>query len=143
MDQQKNIHILIADDFKALRDVIRLYLAREPDLLVVGEAPELDYALESAKQLQPDVIILNDYLPPVDSALAAALFREHGISAPCISISMELEPDLIRRSLQHGITGYLHKDEINPHLVTAIRSVCRGDRFLSPKTQEVYNSLSE
>jgi DNA-binding NarL/FixJ family response regulator len=66
------IRILIADDFKVLRDVIRLYLERAEDMEVIDEAPDLNDAQESAKVLHPDVIIMNDYLPPIDSAHAAA-----------------------------------------------------------------------
>src|SRR5688572_25016366 len=108
MTEIKQIRILIADDFKALRDVIRLYLERAGDMKVVGEAPELHDAVELAKTLQPDVIIMNDYLPPADSALAASLFRQEGISAAILAISMSVEPELIRRSLEQGVTGYMH-----------------------------------
>ena len=141
MNEKKQIHVLIADDFKVLRDVIRLYLERAGDINIVGEAPELDYALELAKTLQPDVIIMNDYLPPVDTALATSLFRQEGISAPVLAISMSVERELIQRSLEHGVTGFMHKDEIALHLVEAIRSVYRGERYLSPKAQGVYDGI--
>lgn len=88
MNGTKQIRVLIADDFKVLRDVIRLYLERAGDMNIVGEAPELDHAIELAKMLQPDVIIMNDYLPPVDSALATSLFRQDGITATVLAISM-------------------------------------------------------
>jgi DNA-binding NarL/FixJ family response regulator len=143
MTEKKQIRVLIADDFKALRDVIRLYLERAGDITVVGEAPELDHALELAKSLQPDVIIMNDYLPPVDSALAAALFRQEGISAAMLAVSMNAEPELIRRSLEQGVTGFMHKDEIDRFLVEAIHRIYRGERYLSPKAQEAHDSIQK
>ncbi len=143
MTEKKQIRVLIADDFKALRDVIRLCLGRAGDMTIVGEAPELDHALELAKTLQPDVIIMNDYLPPVDSALAAALFRQEGISAAMLAISMSVEPELIRRSLKQGVTGFIHKDEIDRFLVEATRRVFRGERYLSPKAREAYDSIQK
>ena len=143
MTETRKIRILIADDFKALRDVIRLYLERAGDLDVAGEALELDQAVERAKQLQPDVIIMNDYLPPLDSAHAAEVFRGKEIPAAIVCISMKLEPDLIRRSLQNGVNGYMHKDEIDRFLVHAIRSVHRGERYLSPKAQEAYGNIQK
>ena len=143
MTEIKKIRILIADDFKVLRDVIRLYRERAGDMGVIGEAPDLNDALERAQTLQPDVIILNDYLPPVDSAYAAALFRERGIEAAILTISMDIEPDLVHRSLRSGINGFIHKDEINVCIVDAILSIHQGKRYLSPRAQEAYDRSPE
>ena len=143
MTEPRRIRVLIADDFKALCDVIRLYLERAEDMIVVGESPNLDEALEEVKSLSPDVIIMNDYLPPVDSAVAAALFRGRGIPAAIVAISMEIEPQLIHRSFQNGVDGFIHKSEIDEVLVEAIRSVHRGERFLSPKAREAYDGMQE
>jgi DNA-binding NarL/FixJ family response regulator len=143
MTETGKIRVLIADDLKALCDVIRLYLERAEDLVVVGESPHLDEALEEAITLPTDVIIMNDFLPPVDSAVAAALFRERGITAIIVAISMETEPKLIHRSFQSGVDGFLHKNEIDEVLVHALRCVKRGERYLSPKAREAYDSIQE
>lgn len=143
MNETKKIRILIADDFKALRDVIRLYVDQAGDMEVIDEAPDLGEALERGAALQPDVIIVNDYLPPVNSAHAATLFRERGIASVILTISMTLEPEMIQHSFQHGVNGFMHKDEIDNHLVEAIRTVQRGKRYVSPKTREVYDSFQE
>jgi DNA-binding NarL/FixJ family response regulator len=143
MSKPQNIRILIADDFKVLRDVIRLYLERAGDIDVVDEALDLHEALERTQTLQPDVIIMNDYLPPVDSAHAAALFRAQGIPAAILTISMQAEADLIRRSFSSGVNGFMHKEEIDELLVDAIRSVHRGERFCSPKALEADGSVRE
>jgi DNA-binding NarL/FixJ family response regulator len=143
MTDPGKIRILIADDFKLLRDVIRAYLERESDMEVVGEAPNLEDALQRAKELEPDVILVNDYLPPLTSAHAAKLFREHGIKAATLSISMDVERELIEHSLQHGIKGFLHKDEIDRLLVQAVRIVHRGERYLSPKARAAYGKDPE
>jgi DNA-binding NarL/FixJ family response regulator len=137
------IRVLIADDFKLLRDVIRLYLERAQDMTVVDEALELNSALERARALVPDVIVMNDFLPPIDSAQAAALFRDQGISAAILVISMHPEFELIQRSIRSGIDGFMQKDEIDDYLVEAIRRVHQGERYLSPKAREVYNSIQE
>jgi DNA-binding NarL/FixJ family response regulator len=137
------IRILIADDFKVLRDVIRLHLERAGDMDVVDEAPDLNDALERTRLVQPDVIIMNDYLPPVDSAHATAHFREQGFTAAILVISMHLEPSLIQRSLLNGANGFMHKDEIDEYLVDAIRRVHQGERFLSPKAGDAYSSIQE
>lgn len=143
MQTDKIIRVLIADDFKLLRDVIRLYLERAKDMTVVDEALDLKTALEQTKLRQPDVIIMNDYLPPIDSARAAALFREQGFSAAVLVISMHPDFDLIERSFRSGVDGFMHKDEIDDYLVDAIRRVYRGERYLSPKAAQIYNRSQE
>ena len=136
----KPIRVLVADDFKLLRDVIRLYLERAADVDIVDEAPDLKDALERTREAQPDVIIMNDYLPPTDSAHASARFRQLGYTAAILVISMHLEPGLIQRSFQSGANGFMHKDEIDDHLVDAVRRVYQGERYLSPKAGEAYSS---
>lgn len=144
MTQTKEaIRVLIADDFKLLRDVIRLYLQRAKDIDVVDEAPDLNEALARTRTLRANVIIMNDYLPPIDSAHAASLFREHGFDGAVLVISMQPEPDLIKRSFVSGVNGFMHKDEIDEYLVEAIRRVHQGERYLSPKAMDAYGSIQE
>ena len=132
------IRILIADDFKLLREVIRLYLEQSAEMIVIDEAPNVNDAMESARALRPDVIIMNDYLPPIDSAHAAVLFREQGVTAAILVISMHSEYDLIQRSFRSGVNGFMHKDEIDEYLGKAVQQIHRGDRYLSPKAKDVY-----
>ena len=141
MDEKENIRILIADDFKLLRDVIRPHLERANDMQVVDEAPDLNDALESAARLRPDVIIMNDYLPPIDSAHAAAIFRKVGSTAGILVISMQAEADLIERSFRSGVNGFMHKGEIDTHLLEAIRTIHHGGRYLSPATEKSAGGL--
>jgi DNA-binding NarL/FixJ family response regulator len=141
--ETKAIRVLIADDFKVLRDVIRLHLERAGDMEVVDEAPDLDDALERVRTLQPDVVIMNDFLPPIDSAHATAHFRELGFTAAIMIISMHPEPGLIQRSFSSGANGFMHKDEIDEYLVDAIRRVHQGERYLSPKARDAYSSIQE
>ena len=143
MTETKAIRVLIADDFKVLRDVIRLHLERAGDIEVVDEAPDLDDALERVRTLRPDVVIMNDYLPPIDSAHATARFRELGSTAAIMIISMHLEPGQIQRSFLSGANGFMHKDEIDEYLVDAIRRVHQGERYLSPKAADAYSSIQE
>jgi two-component system, NarL family, nitrate/nitrite response regulator NarL len=143
MTETETIRIFIADDFKLLRDVIRLHLERAEDMNVVGEAPDLDDAFELVRILQPDVIIMNDYLPPIDSAHAAALFKAHGFTAVIMIISMELEPGQIQRSFASGANGFLHKDEIDDCLADGIRLARQGERYLSPKAGVAYGRIQE
>ena len=140
MTEAKSIRVLIADDFKVLRDVIRLHLERADDIDVVDEAPDLNDALEHIKSLRPDVVIMNDYLPPIDSAHATTHLREQGFTDAILVVSMHLEPQRIQRSFLSGANGFMHKDEIDKNLVGAIRQIHQGERYLSPKAGIVYKS---
>lgn len=140
MAEQRKIRVLIADDFNVMRDVIQLILEDAGDVTVVGEAPDLEDALASVTSLRPDVIIMNDYLPPIDAARASQLFRAQATAAPILIISMHADPDLVRRSLDSGANGFLHKDEMGEHLVEAVRHVHRGRQYLSPKAEQALSS---
>jgi len=143
MTESRSIRVLIADDFKLLRDVIRLYLERASDMEVIDEALDVTDALESAKALRPDVIIMNDYLPPIDSAHASALFREQGFTAAILVISMQIDPAQIQSSFVSGANGFMNKDEIDEHLVDAVRRVHQGERYLSPKARAASASIEQ
>ena len=143
MTETKRIRVLIADDFKLLRDVIRLYVERANDMEVIDEARAVTDALESARALRPDVIIMNDYLPPIDSAHASALFREQGFAAAILVISMQIDSEQIQRSFLSGANGFMNKDEIDQYLVEAIRHVHEGERYLSPKARDAYGSIEQ
>lgn len=143
MTEPRAIRVIIADDFKVLRDVIRLYVERTADIKVVDEALNLDDALECTRTAQPDVIIMNSDLPPVDSAYASARFREQGFTAAILVISMALEPIRIQRAFLSGANGFMHKDEIDIYLVDAIRRVHQGERYLSPQAGDAYRSIQE
>lgn len=137
------IHVLIADDFKLLRAVIRKYLERAGDIDVVHESPDLNDALESTKALRPDVIIMNGDLPPIDSAHATTHLREEGFTDAILVVSMHLEPQRIQHSFLSGANGFMHKDEIDEYLVDGVRRVHLGERYLSPKALDAYRSIQE
>ena len=135
MSEKSVIRVYIADDFDIMRQVIQALLGEAADIEVVGEAVRLEEALVEAEGLQPDVILMNDYLPPIDSAHATEHFRALGVEAAVLIVSMYVEPELIGRSFDSGANGFMHKDEMGQHLVEAIRRVYEGERYLSPKAE--------
>lgn len=133
MAENRKIRVLIADDFPLLRQIMRELIERSDDIEVVGDAPDLQDAVKEAQTLQPDVILMNDYLPPTNSALATKIFREIDIVATILVISMHVEPDMIRQSFENGANGFMHKDEMGTLLTEAIRKVHNNEQYLSPK----------
>ena len=142
MSSTQRIRVLIADDFKTLRDVIRLYLERAGDMEVIAEAPDLFDALASAKALHPDVIIMNDFLPPIDSANATLLLRKEGITSAILVISMGTEAEVVERSFDSGVNGFMYKEEIDRLLVDAIRRV-QGVNVFYPRRPAMPTGVHE
>jgi two-component system response regulator DegU len=143
MVEKRNIRVLIADDFDILRQLIHEFLEREEDIEVVGESSNLEEALASSRALESDVIIMNDYLPPIDSAHATESFRAIGVSAAILVISVHMEPELIRRCLTCGANGFMSKEEIGEHLPDGIRYVYEGGTYLSPRAEQVRGNTED
>ncbi len=127
------IRILIADDFSAMRRAIELLVAREDDMEIVGEASDLPSALELMEQVDIDVILMNDYIPPMGSVQAAKLIRGQGIQTPILVMSMHDDPELAGEALLNGANGFIVKTEFLETFAAAVRAVCRGDIYLSPR----------
>jgi DNA-binding NarL/FixJ family response regulator len=136
MTEHEKIRVLIADDFDMLREVIRVLIDESEDIEVVGEAVHLEAALEEARRLQPDVILMNDYLPPTDSARATELFRKLNIPSAILIISMQVETKLIEQSLANGANGFMYKSEMGELLTGAIHKVHNNEQFLSPRAED-------
>jgi DNA-binding NarL/FixJ family response regulator len=104
-------------------------------MIPVGEAPDLQDALKDVQTLKPDVVLMNDYLPPTNSALATKLFRELDVTAAILIISIDVEPEMIQQSLANGANGFMHKDEMGTLLTEAIRKVYNNEQYLSQRTE--------
>lgn len=136
MPSGEKIRVLIADDFAMLRQVINMVLEKTEDIEVVGEAPDLEDALKDVQMLQPEVILMNDYLPPINSALATEKFRELGVDAAILIITMDADAELIRQSFSSGANGLIYKEEMGTLLPEAIRKVHNKEQFLSPMAED-------
>ena len=127
------IRIFIADDFSAMRRAMELLVAGEDDMEVVAEAGNLQAALELMEQVDFDVILMNDYLPPMSSAQAAGLIRGRGIKTPILVMSMHEDEELAGEALLNGANGFIVKTEFLQTFAPAVRAVYRGDIYLSPR----------
>ena len=136
MPDNEKIRVLIADDFALLRQVIQMLIEKTDDIEVVGEAPDLEDALRDVQALQPDVILMNDYLPPINSARATEMFRELDIAAAILIISMHADTELIQQSFASGANGLIYKEEMGTRLTGAIRKVYNKEQYLSPMAED-------
>lgn len=123
------IQVIIADDHRLVRQGISSLLTNAEGIEVIGEAEDGQEALELARQLQPDVLVLDISMPRMNGLEAlAALPAEH---PPVLFLSMHGDPNLVRRTLEAGAAGYVLKRAAGSELIAGITAVYSGNRFLS------------
>ena len=129
--------ILIADDHELVRRGIRAVLKRERRWRIVGEAVDGLQAVETAKRLKPDVVILDISMPKVDGLEATRRIREAAPGTEVLILTMHESDQMVRRVLEAGARGYVLKSDLARQLVAAVKAVSRRKRFLTPKVSEI------
>lgn len=126
------IKILLADDHTIVRQGLKLILSSQSDLQVVGEAANGHETVELAQQLKPDVVLLDVAMPELNGIEATRRMMEVNPRLRILVLSMHKEAVYVREILKAGARGYLLKDVIDTELLNAVRSVARGDGYISP-----------
>jgi len=124
------IRILIADDHAVLRAGLRMLLDAEPDMQVVGEAGDGTTALERARELIPDVVLLDLTMPRMGGLDALRRMREASSKARVLILTMHDDEDYLREVLAAGGAGYVLKRAADVELLSAVRAVYRGGTYL-------------
>jgi two-component system response regulator NreC len=126
------IRILIADDHGIVRTGLKLLLERVPDMEVVGEASDGREAVRLAKELRPDIIVMDIGMPLLNGLDAAGQIIRENEGIGIIILSMYADESYIVRALDAGARGYLLKDNADDDIERAIRSVAIGRPFFTP-----------
>ena len=126
------IRVLLADDHALVRAGIRSLLGAMAEVAVVGEAASGEQALELAVREQPDVVLMDIAMKGITGLEAAALMRERAPSVRVVILSMLSGEEYVLQALRAGAAGYLLKDAATGELELALRSVMRGESWLSP-----------
>jgi DNA-binding NarL/FixJ family response regulator len=124
--------ILLADDHELMRAGFRMILQTEDDLDVVGEAADGLQAVALARELQPDVVLMDVQMPGLDGLAATRQVVDGGNCAVLILTTFDRE-DYLFEALQAGASGFLLKNASPEDLVSAVRIVARGDAMLAPE----------
>ncbi|HEX6019232.1 MAG TPA: response regulator transcription factor [Burkholderiaceae bacterium] len=130
------IKVVIADDHSVVRDGLRFLLEAEGDIEVVGGAANGNEAVRLARQLAPDVVIMDVAMPELNGVEATLSIHEACPSVQVLILSMHSTAEHIYRALQAGAAGYLLKESAGPEVVAAVRTVRVGRRYLSQKIAE-------
>jgi DNA-binding NarL/FixJ family response regulator len=129
-----SIRVLIVDDQELVRTGFRLFLETQPGLAVVGEAGDGEEAIERARELGPDVVLMDIRMPTMDGVEATAKLTSGAIEpAPRVLVLTTFDLDeYVFGALRAGAAGFLLKDAPRERLIEAIRVVHSGEALLSP-----------
>ena len=127
------IRILLVDDHTVVRKGLRTFLSYDPDLEVVGEAADGAQALSLARELTPDVVLMDLLMPGMDGIAATAAIRRDLPETEVLALTSVLEDASVVGAVRAGAIGYLLKDTQAEALCQAIKAAAAGQVQLTPK----------
>jgi two-component system, NarL family, response regulator LiaR len=127
------ISVLITDDHSVVRQGLRMFLSRDPDLEVVGEATNGQEALAMARKLEPDVVLMDLLMPVMDGIEATSVIRSELPGVEVLALTSVLEDASVSGAVKAGAIGYLLKDTDAEELRQAIKAAAQGRVYLGPE----------
>jgi two-component system, NarL family, response regulator LiaR len=127
------IRILVTDDHSVVRQGLRMFLALDPDLEVVGEAEDGAQAVRLARELRPDVVLMDLLMPIMDGITAITAIRKEMPDVEVLALTSVLEDASVVGAVRAGAVGYLLKDTNADELRRAIKAAAAGQVQLSPQ----------
>jgi DNA-binding NarL/FixJ family response regulator len=127
----QTVRVLIADDHVLVRDGFAMILSTQPDLEVVGEAADGVEAISAARELQPDVVLMDIRMPHLDGIEATVTICRETRARVLVLTTFDLD-EYVYDALRAGASGFLLKDMRRNELVDAIRVVAAGEALLAP-----------
>src|SRR5881628_3654954 len=127
-----NITVLLADDHTVVRQGLRLLLEAEPDIKIAGEAGTGRQAVQLAKTLKPDVVVMDIAMPLLNGLEATRQIIKRVPSTRVLILSSYSDDEYVEQLTEAGAAGYLLKQTAVADLLKAIREAKRGNAFFSP-----------
>lgn len=133
----KRIRVLLADDHEFVRKGIRGLLNAKRKWRVVGEARDGAEAVEKARKLKPDIVILDIDMPKMNGLEATPRIREAVPHAKIVILTLHESGEIVRRALEAGARGLVLKSDLAEKLITALTEISRSKLFLTPRVSEI------
>lgn len=133
----KRITLLLVDDHPIVLDGLRSHLSTRPEIEVVGQATDGQQALRKARQIKPDIILLDLSMPGMNGLEFMAALRDGSPWSKIIVLSMHDNREYITQAIQLGARGYLLKDTSPAELFRAITAVHANEVYFSPAVSRV------
>jgi len=137
VNSSPKIKLLLVDDHALVREGIRSSLLRYPSIEITGEAANGKEALRKARQLCPDVILMDLNMPEMSGLEATPLIRKHCPNTRVIALTVHDNKEYVFRILRSGAQGYVVKDTSPEELIRAIQAVAHGEAFFSPRIAKI------
>lgn len=125
------IRVLLVDDQELMRMGFRMVLGAQEDVAVVGEAGDGERAVALARELRPDVVLMDVRMPVLDGVEATRRITETGLAKVLVMTTFDLD-EYALAALRNGASGFLLKDTQPAELVSSLRAVASGDAVVSP-----------
>ncbi len=131
------INIVLADDHVLVRNGIKAMLESDTEITVVGEAGNGMEALEAAKSLKPDILVLDIRMPEMTGLEATAKLNEYSPETKAVILSMHDSEEYVIQALDAGAFGYMLKDTDKIEFIKALKQVHKGNRYFSGSVSNV------
>lgn len=128
----KKLHVFLAEDQTILRESLKMLIASEPDLEVVGEASDGEEAARLVKSLHPDIVVMDVSMPRMDGVQATMIIKRVCPEVKVLALTVHETKSHIRRVLQAGASGYVVKRSAAEELIQALRAVAAKGVYLDP-----------
>src|SRR6476620_954629 len=125
------VRVLVVDDYEPWLRFLRLTLLAQQELEVIGQCADGPEAIQKAKELQPDLILLDIGLPVLHGIEVARRIREISPTSKILFVCENRSPDVAEEALQAGGGGYVLKSDAARDLLPAIKAILEGKRFIS------------
>jgi DNA-binding NarL/FixJ family response regulator len=133
----KRLSILVADDHELVRRGVHAVLGVRRGWKIVGKAVNGKQAVEKARKLKPDVLIVDISMPDLDGLEATRQILQVSPQTKVLTLTMHESDQMVRRVLEAGARGYVLKSDLAKQLVRAVSSVSQGNIFLTPKVSNL------
>lgn len=124
--------ILIADDHSIIRDGIRAVLSNEPNIEIIAEAKDGHEAIDKARELKPNIVLLDISMPIINGTEAIRHIKQRNSEIKIIVLTIHDEEEYVQTMLGAGADGYVLKDDCGNGLLASIHNVQKGNVYLSP-----------
>lgn len=131
------IRVVVADDHHLVRQGIRALLEKAKDIQVVGEASDGAEAIQMARELRPDVLVMDIVMPRLNGTQALEQFQAFKLPTRVVILSMYSDETIVRQALRNGARGFLLKRSVAEELLLAVRSANNNEVYLSPAVSSI------